>query len=274
MDKIAFLMTQDEYFCNISEKHLSLESIVEKSRKGVKKLKTKESSLLLYFQGLKKGLPIGLGYFYVSIAFGMMAVSGGLSPFSALVISMTNLTSAGQFAGTNLIIQHSGYFEIGLTVFVINIRYFLMSLSLTQRLEKMTFLKKACIACGITDEIFTIASLEKEALTFKWMVGLMTLPYIGWALGTYVGAKTTSLLPVNLQDALGIALYAMFIALILPAVKKSKPIFITVALAVSCSLIFKYVPYINRISSGFAVIGATIFAAGIGAYCFPVKEAC
>lgn len=226
-----------------------------------------------YRRGVKKGLPIGLGYFYVSIAFGMMAATGGLSPITALIISMTNLTSAGQFAGIGLIFNSATYIEIALTVFIINIRYFLMSLSLSQKLDpKVGILKKAMISFGITDEIFTMASLEKEILTFEFMMGLITLPYIGWALGTYVGAATTMLLPALLQDALGIALYAMFIALILPAIKESKAILITVVIAIGFSCAFKYVPYINKISSGFAVIIATMIAAGTAAYLFPIKE--
>ncbi len=226
-----------------------------------------------YLRGVKKGLPIGLGYFYVSIAFGMMAAAGGLTPFVAAIISMSNLTSAGQFAGTRLILEAAHSIEIALTVFILNIRYFLMSLSLSQKIDqKMGKMKKALIAFGITDEIFTIASLEKGLLTFEFMIGLITLPYIGWAAGTYLGARATMLLSPLLQDALGIALYAMFIALILPAARSSKAVLTTLFIAVVISCMFKYIPYIRGISSGFAIIAAAMIAAAVAARLFPIKE--
>ncbi|MDF2612750.1 MAG: AzlC family protein [Clostridia bacterium] len=226
-----------------------------------------------YKRGLKKGLPIGLGYLYVSVAFGMMAAAGGLSPISALVISMTNLTSAGQFAGIGLIFNSAAYIEIALTVFIINIRYFLMSLALSQKLSvSMGRFKKMIIAFGITDEIFTMASLEKQPLSYEFMLGLISLPYIGWGLGTYLGAATTMLFPPLMQDALGIALYAMFIAIIVPAIRESRAVLVTTGIAVSLSCVFKYAPYLKDISSGFAVIIATLIAAGTAAYLFPIKE--
>lgn len=226
-----------------------------------------------YKEGLKDGMPIGLGYVSVSMAFGMLAVSGGLSPFIAVLISMTNLTSAGQFAGLGLLLAGASYFELGLTVFIINIRYALMSLALSQRLASpFSTLQKMLIACGVTDETFAVASLKKGTLSYPYLLGLITLPYLGWALGTYLGAAMTSFLPIALQDALGIALYAMFIALIVPVAKQSKAVRVAVAIAISVSCIFYYVPVMKHISSGFAVILTTLIAACIAAYFFPVEE--
>ncbi|NFH89218.1 AzlC family ABC transporter permease [Clostridium botulinum] len=226
-----------------------------------------------YKYGLKKGIPISLGYLSVSITFGMMATQGGLNPWIALLISMTNLTSAGQFAGINLIFISATYLEIALTIFVINIRYMLMSLSLSQKMQdKIPLFKRLIISFGITDETFTLASLEIDELTSEFMLGLMTLPYLGWALGTFIGAITTRFLPLSLQDSLGIALYAMFIALIIPQVKKSKPILVVVIIAVIISCIFRYITCLNKISSGFVVIVASIISSAIGAYLFPIKE--
>ncbi|SFC95720.1 AzlC family ABC transporter permease [Clostridium uliginosum] len=226
-----------------------------------------------YIAGLKKGIPIALGYISVSITFGMMAARGGLSPFMALIISMTNLTSAGQFAGIGLIFNTASYLEIALTMFIINIRYMLMSLSLSQKLQrKIPLIQRCVISFGITDETFTLASLEEGDISSEFMLGIITLPYLGWALGTFIGAITTTILPNSLQDALGIALYAMFIALIIPQVKISKPIFIVVLIAIIFSCLFKFVPYLNKVSCGFAVIMSSIIASIIGAYFFPVKE--
>lgn len=226
-----------------------------------------------YKDGLKKGLPIGLGYISVSLTFGMMAVSGGLDPLMAVFISLTNLTSAGQFAGIQLIFQTASYFEIALTVFVINIRYMLMSLSLSQKLSrKTTLIQKLIIAFGVTDETFAVASLEKKTLTTEYMLGLITLPIVGWTLGTFIGAVTTTILPSTLQDALGIALYGMFIALIIPQAKESQPILLVVLIAVFFSCLFRYLPFLNRVSAGFAIIISSLIASAIVAYFCPLKE--
>lgn len=224
-------------------------------------------------EGLKKGLPISLGYISVSLTFGMMAVSGGLSPLMAIFISFTNVTSAGQFAGIQLIFQTASYFEIALTVFIINIRYMLMSLSLSQKLSrKVRLLDKLIMAFGVTDETFAVASLEKKPLTTQYMLGLITLPILGWTFGTFLGAVTSTILPAPLQEALGIALYAMFIALIIPQVKESQPILLVVLIAVFFSCIFRYIPIINKVSSGFAIIISSLLASGIVAYFCPLKE--
>lgn len=223
--------------------------------------------------GLKKGLPIGLGYISVSLTFGMMAVSGGLSPLMAVFISFSNLTSAGQFAGIQLIFQTASYFEIALTVFVINIRYMLMSLSLSQKLTRTTsLLEKLILAFGVTDETFAVASLEEKPLTASYMFGLITFPIIGWTFGTLLGAVASTILPIKLQDALGIALYAMFIALIIPEAKKSKPILLVVLIAVFFSSLFRYTPFLNQVSGGFAIIISSLLASAIVAYFCPLRK--
>lgn len=226
-----------------------------------------------FIHGLKHGLPIAMGYVPVSFTFGLMAVSGGLPAWLAFVISLTNLTSAGQFAGTNLIIAGAGYLEIALTTFIINIRYMLMSLSLTQRLEKgMTLAKRLMVAFGVTDEIFTVASMKEGLLSFPYMMGLIIGPVIGWSGGTLLGAVISTSLPESLSGAMGIALYAMFIAIILPQAKKSKAVVIIVLISVAITCLLKYIPLFKAVSSGFRVIIATIMGAGIGAFLFPVKE--
>lgn len=224
-------------------------------------------------RGMQLGVPIGIGYFSVSIAFGMLAVGSGLSPMEAVIISMTNLTSAGQFAGVNLIAAGGSYIEMALTMLMINARYFLMSLALSQKFVKdFKPIQKLIVSFGVTDEIFTVAALEKDPICSSFLMGLMFLPVIGWSLGTLVGAVMSSVLPASLQDALGIALYGMFIALIVPAAKKSKSIFITILIAIMCSSILKYLPGINTISPGFAVIIVTFIAAGLVACWYPIEE--
>lgn len=223
-------------------------------------------------RGIKQGIPIALGYIPVSFTFGLKAVNGGIPVWIAIIISLTNLTSAGQFAGAGLIIAGASLFEITLTTFVINIRYMLMSLSLSQKITRMPLYKKCVMAFGITDETFAVASLGKTEVSFAYMMGLITCPYWGWALGTVLGAVTTSLLSEKLQNSMGIALYAMFIALFVPASKKSKAALVVVIVAVSLSSVLKWAPYLNKISSGWSIIIATIIASTIGAVLFPRKE--
>lgn len=222
--------------------------------------------------GLKRGMPIALGYLPVAFTFGLMAVSGGLPVWLAVFISMSNLTSAGQFAGTNLIINGSGLLEITLTTFVINIRYMLMSLSLSQRLDKdMTLAKRIIISFGITDETFTVASMEEGKLTFPFLLGLITGPFIGWSLGTFLGAIICSALPEALSSSMGIALYGMFIAIIIPPAKKSGKVCVILLLSILTACILRYVPLFHKISPGFRIIISTFVGAGAGAFLYPVE---
>lgn len=226
-----------------------------------------------FMRGVKDGFPIGLGYVPVSFTFGFIAVSGGLPVWVACMISLTNLTSAGQFAGTNLILAGAGYMEVALTTFVINIRYMLMSLSLTQRLEEHTgILTRMGFGFGITDETFVMASLKPGVLKASYMFGLILLPIAGWNLGTVLGACISSVLPVALQNAMGIALYGMFIALIVPAARDSTPVFVIVILSVLINCVLKFVPVFSFISSGFRIILSTVLGAGAGALLFPKEE--
>jgi 4-azaleucine resistance transporter AzlC len=223
--------------------------------------------------GLKKGVPIALGYAPVAFTFGILAVSGGIPPSLAVLISLTNLTSAGQFAGTKLIIAGAPLFEIALTTLVINIRYLLMSFALSQKLLPNTsMLKRALISFGITDETFALAALEKDDISFSYMVGLICLPYWGWALGTALGAVVFSVLPGLVQNAMGIALYAMFIALIVPGGKKSRAVLAIVAIAVTISSLFTWVPGLKQVSAGWSTIIATLAACLAGAVFFPREE--
>lgn len=223
-----------------------------------------------FLKGAKLGLPIALGYIPVSFSFGMLAVAGGIPPLAAIIISMTNLTSAGQFAGISIISAAGGISEIAVTTFVINLRYMLMSLSLSQKIKKMPLTKRLITAFGITDEIFAVASTTPIELTFPFMTGLIAIPYIGWALGTALGAFINNLLPQKLAGSMGITLYAMFIAIIIPAGSKEKNILfvLIIAIALSCSIYF-FLPFI---SSGWTVIITAVTASAAGAFFFPHKE--
>ena len=223
--------------------------------------------------GVSGGLPVGLGYFSVSFGFGAMAVSQGLRVLDSVLISATNLTSAGQFAGLTLIVAAAGLWEMVLTMIVINSRYALMSLALSQRMgEKISFLPRLAVAFINTDEIFALAMARKEPLTVPYMLGLGILPILGWSGGTLCGALAGSILPQSLQAALGVMLYGMFIAVVVPPAKKEKEILIAVILALVCSCLFAWVPALQQVSAGISIVICTVAAAAACAILFPIAD--
>lgn len=226
-----------------------------------------------YSQGVRDGIPIGLGYLSVSFTFGIMAVMGGLPVWAALIISMTNLTSAGQFAGLGLIISGASYFEVALTQLVINLRYALMSLSVSQKLKDgVGNLSRMGIAFGITDEIFAVSTTKDGSIGAQYMYGLMTTPYIGWSLGTLIGAVAGMLLPESIRSALGIAIYGMFIAIIVPPAKDNRVILQVIFGAVILSSCFRWIPVLCSVSSGFVIIICAVICAGLAAALAPIDK--
>lgn len=226
-----------------------------------------------FLQGIRHGIPICLGYFSVSAAFGITAVRSGLPLWTAVLISLTNVTSAGQFAGVNLMVAGGSMIEIAMTTLIINIRYFLMSLSVSQKVEsKMSMKKRLGIAYGITDEIFAVSMQQPRKLTASYMAGLILTPVVGWTLGTFVGGAATQLMPQKLSSAMGIALYGMFIAIIIPPVREQKSVLFTVILAIAASVAFSSLPVLKHLSGGWAIILITILVSGIAAWLFPRNE--
>lgn len=227
----------------------------------------------LFLKGVKHGLPIGLGYLSVSFAFGMQCTDNGLSVLQALLISMTNLTSAGQLAGLQVMVAHSSLVEMALTQFIINLRYALMGLSLGQKLgPTMNTPRRMFFAFANTDEIFAVASAQPERLHHLYLYGLMLMPYIGWSLGTLLGAAAGQILPEFVCSALGIAIYGMFLAIILPPARREKSVRAVVLIAIGVSLLFHYLPMLSGISGGFVVIICAVIAAAVGAVLFPIEE--
>lgn len=226
-----------------------------------------------YKTGVHTGLPVGLGYFSVSFGFGAMAVAQGLKALDATLISASNLTSAGQFAGLTLIVAMGTLWEMIVTQIVINSRYSLMSLALSQRMgEKIGFFPRLFIAFFNTDEIFALAMARKQPLTVPFMLGLGTLPFFGWTGGTLMGALAGSVLPQDIRAALGVMLYGMFIAIVVPPAKQEKPVFITLLLALTFSCLFAWVPVLQRVSAGISIVICTVAAAAIAAVLFPTED--
>ena len=226
-----------------------------------------------YRTGVSRGLPVGMGYFSVSFGFGAMAVSQGVKAWDATLISLSNLTSAGQFAGLTVIVAAATLWEMILTQLIINSRYALMSLALSQQMgQRIGILPRLLIAFFNTDEIFALAMARTEPLTVPFMLGLGTLPILGWTLGTLSGALAGSVLPPSIQAALGVMLYGMFIAIVVPPAKEEKEILITVILALIFSSLFTWVPMLQQVSAGISIVICTVAAAAICAALFPIKE--
>ena len=226
-----------------------------------------------FSKGFKDGVPIGLGYLSVAFTFGIMAVRGGLSIVQAALISMTNVTSAGQLAGLELMISAAPLFEMALTQLVINLRYALMSLSLSQKMDSsMTVPRRMFFAFCNTDEVFAVASGQAGTVGISYLTGLMTAPYFGWALGTLLGAAAGSLLPELILNALGVAIYGMFIAIIIPPARKSRSVRAAVILAALLACVMRYTPCLKNISGGFAVILCAVPVSAFCAKMFPIRE--
>ena len=218
------------------------------------------------------GLPVGLGYFSVSFGFGAMAVSQGIRALDATLISAVNLTSAGQFAGLTLIVAMGSLWEMVLTQLVINSRYALMSLALSQKMgQQIGLLPRLLIAFLNTDEIFALAMADPEPLTVPYLLGLGLLPFLGWTGGTLAGGLAGSALPADIRAVLGVMLYGMFIAIVIPPAKQEKAVLVTVILALICSCVFHWADGLKTVSVGVSIVICTVAAAGAAAICFPVE---
>lgn len=224
-------------------------------------------------KGIHDGIPIALGYISVSFTFGLMGVSSGFTWWQTVLISMANLTSAGQFAGLEIMTVGGGLIEMALAQFVINLRYALMSISLSQKADH-TFktVTRFAVGFGITDEIFAVAVSRNRTVSKYYMAGLIAMPYAGWAGGTMAGALLGGVLPAVVSDAMGIAIYGMFLAIIIPQARDDAGYFKVIVIAVVLSCCFKWIPVLNKLSSGFVIIICAVAASLIGTILYPIDE--
>lgn len=224
-----------------------------------------------FFKGMTHSIPIALGYISVSFGFGIAAVRAGLSVAAAVGISASNLTSAGQAAGVEIIAAGGTLIELALSQLVINLRYSLMGLSLSQKLDdSFTVPHRLLASYGITDEIFAVAAAQPGKLKPSYMYGLILISALGWTGGTLLGAVAGQALPQMFTAAMGILLYGMFIAIIIPPSRKSRSVFGAVLIAALISLLFKFV--FTKISVGFAIIISASVAAAVMALIAPVPD--
>ncbi|MDO5717343.1 MAG: AzlC family ABC transporter permease [Tissierellia bacterium] len=224
----------------------------------------------LYGRGIRDGIPIFLGYMAVSFSFGIQAKKMGMSLFDASILSLTNLTSAGQFSGLTLIYASSTIIEIAITQLIINSRYLLMSSALSQKLSPEENLSSRLImAHGVTDEIFGISISQKGMIKPSYVYGLMSAAIPGWVLGTALGVISGDLLPVKALDALSMALYGMLIAIIIPPAKKDKILSGIIIISMLSSYLFERLEYLKSIPKGASIIILTVLITTAAAVFFP-----
>lgn len=227
-----------------------------------------------FLKGIKDGFPICIGYLSISFAFGIYACGCGLSIWEAVIMSITNLTSAGQLASVPIIVAGGTMAELAVSQLVINMRYALMSVSLSQKLGKsVKMFDRFIIAFANTDEVFAVASSNEGTVGKRYLYGLILTPPLGWTLGTLLGAAAGNVLPPMLVSALGIAIYGMFIAIVMPKVRSEKPTALCVGVAILLSCLFYYVPALKIIPAGFTIIICAVVASGIFALVAPLNIA-
>lgn len=221
--------------------------------------------------GIKAGIPIAVGYTPIAITFGLLAKSSGISNATAVLMSLIVLAGAAQFVGVQLIALGAGFWEIVITTFILNFRHFLMSSLLAQRIEKTT--PKGLmllLSYAITDETFSVASMGREGkINPMFMLGLNFMAAGSWISGTWLGVFLGAGLPQTLQTSMNIALYSMFIGLLVPALRESRPALVVALSAVVINCVLTWVPFFEFLSSGWTIIISTILAAIIGVILFP-----
>ncbi len=225
-------------------------------------------------KGVKDGLPIALGYLAVAFTLGISARSAGFSPMEATLMSLTLNASAGEYVGFTLIAAGAGYFEIALMQAVANARYLLMSCALSQKLDpKAPLIHRLLIGYDVTDEIFGISIAVNGLLNPFYTYGAMAVAIPGWSIGTWLGVVMGDVLPGRLVSALGVALYGMFIAIIVPPARKSRLLAALIVISMAMSYALAKLPAFDFLSPGIRIIFLTVLISGVAAVLFPIREA-
>ena len=227
----------------------------------------------LYLQGIRDGIPIALGYFAVAFSLGIIAKKAGVSPAQGFVASFLCNASAGEYAGFTLIAAGATYIETALATLVTNARYFLMSCAESQRLDPSLSLgHRLLIGFDLTDEIFGISIAQKGYIHPLYPYGAMTVAIPGWALGTMFGIIAGGVLPARIVNALGVALYGMFFAIIIPPARKEKLLALLIGISFALSYLCSVLPLVSGISEGTRTIVLTVLISAAAAFFFPRSD--
>ena len=222
---------------------------------------------------MKDGLPIGLGYIAVSFALGIAARNAGLNAAEGAVMSILNHASAGEYAGILSITTQVTLLETALVTLIANLRYFLMSCALSQKAEgSLSFGHRLFIGFGLTDEIFAISVAREGALEPLYVYGSMAVAIPMWAAGTALGILLGNILPANVVSALSVALYGMFIAVIVPKGKADRTVAVLILISFAASFLFDMLPALSFMSDSMIVIVLTVVISLLAAWLAPVKE--
>ncbi len=225
-----------------------------------------------FIQGCKDGMPIGIGYFAVSFALGIAMKNAGLNWLEGFFMSLTNLASAGEYAGTQVILTHGTYVEMAIMTFVANARYMLMSCSLSQKLSSEVGIgKRMLMGYSITDELFGLAYSRKGNLNPYYFYGGMSVAVLPWAVGTACGIVVGNILPTSLVSALSVALYGMFLAIIIPNARTDHFVLILILISFGLSFLSGIVPILSHLSSGTRIILLTVLISCAAAIIKPVR---
>lgn len=223
-------------------------------------------------EGMRDSIPIALGYLAVSFSLGIIAVNAGLTAGQGFWTSFFCMASAGEYIGFSLIAAQATYTEVALMTFIANARYLLMSAAWSQRISAKTpVIHRFVMALDLTDELFAIAIARKGYLNPWYSYGAAILPAIFWASGTAFGCIAGDILPKNIVSALSVALYGMFIAIIIPPAKENKVLFWLVSISFAMSLAANYLPYVSDLSGGTRIIILTVIISSVAALLFPHK---
>ena len=227
----------------------------------------------VFCDGMRDGFPIALGYFAVAFSLGIAARHAGFTPMQGFWASLLNNASAGEYAAFTLIAAKATYWEVAVITLIANARYLLMSCALAQRFAPGTpFWHRLVIGFNVNDEIFGMAIAEQGKLNPFYYFGMMTVAMPGWALGTFLGTSVGNVLPANVVSALSVGLYGMFLAVIIPASRKSKVILGVVVVSMAASFALECIPLFASLASGTRIILLTVVIAAGAALLFPVKE--
>ena len=226
-----------------------------------------------FYNGMRDGVPIALGYFAVAFSLGIVAKKAGLNPFQGFISSLLNHASAGEYAEFTVIMANAPYVEMAFVILVTNIRYLLMSCALSQKFDPYTSLfHRFLVGFGITDEIFGISIGRAGALNPYYNYGAMAIALPSWSLGTALGIVAGNILPVSIVSALSVALYGMFIAIIVPVSKTNKIVGGVVILSFLASFLVSRIPIFEKMSDSMKISLLTVLIAGLAAFLFPVKD--